>query len=205
MSTVTTESIITNIRGHIKDVLQTDGRNVFTYDSDSTFKLSSPNIASTGMIVYLNGVALDEGDWDYNSDTNRVTITPVTSGVSLTKGDNIIVTFNYYRKYSDAEIQDYIRANLTQFTIYRYCKSFYMNDSDEVVTRNGENPTSDEGNIIAIITAVDIDPQNVDIRTSDFSLTSSETMSKRNQIQEIFTTWLRTFGNIDFLDEDRIN
>lgn len=195
MATVTTSSIITNIRGLIQDLLATDGRNFFKYDSDNSFKLSEDKVSSSGMKVYQNGTELTSG-WTYNSTTNKVTITS-----SLTKNDIIIITFSYYSKYSDTEIQSYIKSNLIRFTEKRYKKTFYMNDSNEVVTLDGVNPTVEEGNIISLITAIDIDPQNVNINLPDLKITAKESKSKREQIDDVFSNWLRTFGNVDWLEE----
>ena len=196
MAIVTTSSIITNIRGLVQDLLNTDGRNFFEYDSDNSFHLGEDRVSSTGMKVYQNGTELDTDDWTYNSDTNKVTITS-----TLTKGDSIIIIFNYYNKYSDSEIQSYIQANLARFVEKRYKKTFYLNDSNEIVTLDGINPTVEEGNIISLITAIDIDPQNIDINLPDFKLTAKESQSKREQIDEVFSNWLRNFGTLDFMEE----
>jgi len=194
MPTVTTANIITKIRGLIKDLQQTNGRDAFEYDTDTSFSLSKDYVSSTGMKVYKNGTELTT-DWTYNSDTNKITIT-----ASLTKGDNIIVTYSYYEKYSDTEIQSYIKSNLSHFTRRRYKKYFYMNSSNEVVTKNGENPTEEEGDIISIITAIDIDPQNIRIRTPEFTLDASEKKSKSEQINDVFDQFMRSFGTIDFTE-----
>jgi len=194
MATVTTASIITTIRGIVKDIQKTDGRDAFEYGTDTTFKLSKSYISSSGMKVYKNGTELTTG-WSYNSTTNRVTIT-----ASLTSGDDIIITYSYYEKFSDTELTSYIKANLAWFTRRRYKKHFYMNSNDEVVTLDGINPTEEEGNIIAIITAIDIDPKNFRIRTPDFTIEAEETKSKSEQINEVFDQFLRNFGKIDFLE-----
>jgi len=194
MATVTTANIITKIRGLIKDLQQTNGRDAFEYDIDTSFSLSKDYVSSTGMKVYQNGTELTI-DWTYNSDTNKITIT-----ASLTKGDTIIVTYSYYEKYSDTEIQSYIQANLIHFTRRRYKKYFYMNSSNEVVTKNGENPTEEEGDIISIITAIDIDPQNIRIRTPEFTLDASEKKSKSEQMNDIFDQFMRSFGTLDFTE-----
>jgi len=204
MANVTTASIITIIRGLIKDTQQADGQDVFEYDvnSGTSFKLSSSRVDSTSIIVYQNGTAMSESDWAYNSDTNKVTITPVTSGVSLSDGDSIVITYNYYAKYSDTEIKSYIKSNLVHFTRRRYTKHFYMNSSDEVVTLNGINPTDAEGNIIAAITAIDIDPQNIVLKFPDFTISAAENKSKTQQINDVFDIYLRSFGKIQFIQDD---
>jgi hypothetical protein len=197
---VTTASIITKIRGLIKDLLRTDGRNAFEYDNDRSFTLSESYIVSTGMKVYLNGTELSSSNWSYNSNTNKVTITIVVSGLSLVKGDNILITFSYYSKYSDSEITSYIKSNLVRFTQKKYKKTFYMNSSNEVVSINDVCPTEQEGDIIALVTAIDIDPQNISVRIgNDFSITASEKKSKSELIDSIFSEFTKSYGIIDFL------
>lgn len=201
MANVTTDSIIVNIRGLIKDLAKSDGRDVYEYDDDNAFLLGEDFVSSSTIKVYQNNSLLATQDWSYNTDTNKVTIVFQTSGQALTKGDIIVILYSYYAKYSDTEITGYIQSNLTKFTQKRYKKTFYMSSDNEVVTLNGLNPTIEEGNIIALLSAIDIDPQNVNIRTPDFTISASETKSKSEQVQELFDNWLRDFGTIDFLED----
>ena len=200
MADVTTSSIITLIRGLIKDLLQSTGRDYFKYDTDNTFKLSESYVSSSTITVYQNGTALPSTEWSYNSDTNKVTLTMGSSGYSLTAEDTIVITYSFYEKYSDTEITSYIKSNLTRFTQKRYKKRFYMNSSDEIVTDNGANPTRSEGDLIAIITAIDIDPQNIDIRTRDFQLSATENKSKSELINDAFNSFARGYISLDFLE-----
>jgi len=200
---VTTASIISKIRGLIKDIEKTDGRDVLEFDSDSSFSLSESYINATGMKVYQNGDEISDDDWSYNANTNKVTILFTTSGYSLVKGDNIIITYSYYAKYSDAEITSYIEANLTRFTQKRYAKTFYMNSSDEIVTLNGENPDDKEGNIIVLITAIDIDPQNINVRIgNDFTISATETKSKSELMSDVLGEFMKSYGVIEFLEDN---
>lgn len=202
MANITTASIIILIRGLIKDLLNSSGRNSFSYETDSSFKLDNPRISSSTIDVYQNGTILPETEWDYNTDTNKVTITFTLSGYSLTAGDAIIITFSFYEKYSDTEITSYIKSNLVRFTQKKYVKRFYMNDNDEVVTDNGENPTRSEGDLIAIITHIDIDPQNINVRTRDFSISPTENKSKSELINEVFAQFNKSYISLGFLEEE---
>lgn len=200
MANVTTADIITLIRGLIKDLLNTSGRNSFEYSTDNSFKLSTVRVSSSTIKVYQNGTLLPASEYSYNSDTNKVTLTMAGSGYSLTVGDTIIITFSFFDKYTDSEITSYIKSNLTRFTQKRYKKRFYLNSSDVVVTDNGENPSRSEGDLIAIITAIDIDPQNIEIKTRDFSITSTENKSKSELINDVFSQFDRGFISLDFLE-----
>ena len=196
MAQITTASIITLIRGSIKDNLKTNGRDAFEYVTDNSFRLSKDYISSATIKVYKGTTLLTvTTQYTYNSDTNKVTIT-----ATLVEGDDIIITYSYYEKYSDTEIQGYIKSNLIWFTRRRYGKTFYMNSSNEVVTLNGENPTLAEGNIIAAVTAIDIDPRNFRIRTPDFTIEPEETKSKSELINDVFDQFTRSFGTLDFLE-----
>lgn len=197
MAQITTASIITLIRGIIKDNLKTNGRDPFEYKTDTSFQLSKDYVSSATIKVYKNGTLLTvTTQYTYNADTNKVTII-----ASMTEGDDIIITYSYYEKYSDTEIQGYIKSNLVWFTRRRYKKTFYMNASNEVVTLNGMNPTEEEGNIIAAITAIDIDPRNFRIRTPDFTIEPEETKSKSELINDIFDQFTRSFGSHDFIEQ----
>ena len=194
MAIVTISSIITKIRGLINDLKKSDGQNVFEYESDTSFKLSNLRVDSTTITVYVNGTDITSSNWTYNSDTNKVTITS-----SLTSGDSIIITFSYYEKYSDTEIQNYLESALLYFTTYKYKKRFYINNN-EILTDNGINPTRAEGDLIALVSAILINPQNVNIRMPDFSITAIESKSRTEQIEEIFNRANRDFGIIDFME-----
>lgn len=189
------ENIIKNIRGLIKDTSATV-RNVFEYDTDASFKLSEPRIKTSSIKVYKNGEEVASADFSYNDETNKVTITE-----ELTKGDMITIFFECYEKYSDAEITSYIESNLVRFTQKRYKKTFVVED-DEIVDEDGEEPTISEQNVIAIITAIDIDPQNVEIRTRDFTVTATENKSKSDQINEVFAQFDRGFISLDYFEFD---
>ena len=198
MKTVTTGNILTSIRGMIGDNLKTNGRDSFIYDQDSSFSLSKDYVSESSISVYQNGTPLTiTTDWTYSSVTNKVTIT-----ASLTKKDGILIPFSYYNKYSDSELLAFLNVCLSKFVVERYPKYFYINDSDEVVTKDGVNPTVEEANIMAIITAIDIDPKNIKIKTRDFTISAEENLSKSEQIDRIFSRWLRSFGSPEFLEEE---
>jgi len=198
MKTVTTANILTMIRGFIRDNLKSNGRDSFQYDTDTSFQLSQDYVSSATITVYINGTLKTiTSDYTYNSSTNKVTIT-----ASLTKNDDVDIAYSYYEKYSDTELLAFIKCNLGRFVEHRYSKYFYINDDGDVVTLDGFDPTVEEANVIALITSVDIDPKNITVRTRDFTITSEQNKSKAEQINEIFSRWMRAFGKIDFLDEE---
>jgi len=198
MKIVTTANIITLLRGIIRDDLKTDGRDSFQYDTSASFQLSKDYVSSATIAVYKNGTLLTiTSQYTYNSTTNKVTIL-----TTLVKNDDILIVYSYYDKYSDSELLSFIRANLVQFVLHKYDKYFYINDDDEIVTYDGVNPTPQEASVIALVTAIDIDPKNITVKTRDFTITPEQSKSKSEQIDDVFASWMRSFGDIDFLEDE---
>lgn len=197
-----TTDIIVNVRGLIKDILNPDGRKVYIYSSDNKFLLPESFVDSSTIQVYQNGILLNEQDWSYSSTTNKVTISFITTGMSLSSGDVIEIKFSYYAKYSDSELTSYIESTLVYFTQKRYKKLFYMNSNDVIKTYNGVNPTKAEEYIIALISAINIDPQNVAIKSKECSIGAVESKSKSEQIDAVFSNWLKNTGTISFVEDE---
>jgi hypothetical protein len=184
------------VRALLKDRLRTDGRDTYQFVGLATFTLTEDYPSSSTIKVYKNGTIMSSG-YTYNSATNILTISAM-----LATNDIILVTYNYYDKYSDAELTDYIESALLRFSQFGYKKTFKMSDDrSEVLTINGISATTRECYEIAIITSIEIDPQNVEIRTKDFTITALEKESKSDLITKAlmqFTVW---FGEITF-EED---
>lgn len=188
------------VRALLKDRLRIDGRDVFSYFGDSNFSLSEDYPSATGMKVYKNGTILSTG-WSYNTSTNIVTVS-----ATLATNDTILITYSYYDKYSESELTDYIEASFSYFAQFGYRKLFKLNeDRDIVLTVDGINPTARECYEIAIIAAICVDPQNIEIRTKDFTISAVEKDSKIELIQKAliqFTTWYGEFTWDEDLKED---
>ena len=200
---MTTTDVIRFIRGLIKDTLRTDGNKAYDYQVDPKFTIPEPFVDATSINVYQNGDLLSTDDWDYSSTTNQVTITFVTSGKILVNDDTILITFSYYGKYSENEILNYLEASLVYFVQYRYEKVFQLNSSDKIVTVNGVNPSIIDFQRIALIASISIDPDNITIKTKEFTINGSTEKSKDDLIKEAFKNFQRNFGILNFVDYDR--
>jgi hypothetical protein len=198
---MTLSQLRTWIRQLLNDQRKKDGHDVFQFCSSSVFNISEDFIDSTSIKVYKNGTLLLNADWDYDSDTNQVTIDIIASGQDLITDDDVEITYNYYAKYSDEELDGYIEGALLYFTEFRHSKT-YMIDEDEVVSCNDEDPTTEEGHLIALVTAIHIDPQNINLRTPDITRSGTQFKSKKDQIIDTITRWQRTLGKIQFLEDE---
>jgi len=184
------------VRALVKDRIQTNGRDVFQFQGNASFTLSEDYPSSSTIRVYKNGTPLLTG-WSYNSSTNILTISAI-----LATHDIILITYSFYDKYSDNEINDYIECALTYFSQYGYKKTFRFDDArTAIISTDGLNPTMKECYEFAIISSIITDPQNIEIRTKDFTVTATEKESKSDLIGKAmmqFTTW---YGEFVF-DED---
>jgi hypothetical protein len=186
------------VRALLKDRLNITGRDTYIFQGSASFTLTEDFPSASTVLVYKNGTLLTTG-YSFNATTNILTITAL-----LATNDIILITYSYYDKYSSAEILDYIESSLAYFSQFGYRKTFKLNDARTlVVTIDGENPTAREGYEISIITAINIDPMNIDIRTKDFSVTAMEKESKSELIAKAlnqFTTW---YGDFSFEEDYR--
>ena len=95
------------IRALISDFSLTSSES-FTYVTSAIFTVAESNISITA--VTLNGVAT--ALYTYSSTTGKITVS-----ASLTAGDVIEVSYTY-NKYSNSELDEYIRASLVWISIF---------------------------------------------------------------------------------------
>ena len=199
MITNSVSDIISVIRGLIDDKNRIDGRDAFPpFSGDNVYTLSEDFVSELTIAVFQNGTQLDSQDFSYNSDNNQVTINFISSGLSLNTDDNILIKYNYNKKYSDTEIQGFLESSLSYFVKHQYKKVFEVNSGNEVVAVNDLDPTTEELYIIAQIASILIDPQNVRIAIPDLSISAKRDKSDQDQIKDVFVYFKNFIGTIEF-------
>jgi len=197
--TNTVSSVTTIIRALIDDQNRLDGRDSFPpFSGDNIYTLSEDFPSEVTIIVFKNSVQIASQDFTYNSDNNQVTIEFLTSGESLNTDDNILITYNYFKKYSDTEIQGFLESSLVYFPQYNYKKTFEINDQNKIVAINCVDPTIEELYFIATIVSILIDPQNIRINIPDLSLSAKRDISDQDQIKVSFRNFQNFIGTVDF-------
>lgn len=180
------------VRALLKDRLRTDGRDTFIFQGSASFTLTEDYPSAATIVVYKNGAVLSTG-YSFNASTNILTITAL-----LATNDIIVIIYSYYDKYSSNEILDYIESSFAEFSRYGYKKTFKLNDArTEILSIDEVNPTAKECYQIAIITSIIIDPQNIDIKMKDLTVTATEKEGKSDLIGKAmtqFTSWLGEFS-----------
>lgn len=194
----TTTDLIPIIRSLIKDQARNDGRDTYEYLGDNQFTLSECFINESSIIVYKNGSVVASADYSYSATSNQVIIDFITSGESLNTNDIILITYSFYKKYSDTEILAYINSSLSYFALNRYNKIFEINDNGEIIADNELNPTLNELYFICLIAAILIDPQNISVKLPEFTLNANRNKSDQEQISDAFRQFMRFHGEFVF-------
>lgn len=165
----------------------------FEYTTSKIFTLSESNISSITKVL-KNGLELGSGQYSYDSTTNKIEIVP-----SLTQGDIIEVDY-VFSKYSDTELDEYIRASLVWISINNSCgKDFELEtDISEVVP----TPTNRELDLIALIAAIIIKPNYSIYRLPNLTVRYPRTMNKEDKIQRIISRFTSGLGISDTITWD---
>lgn len=185
-------TIKTKIRQLIEDN-STNESDIFTYEASPLFTLTESNvIAITDVLV--NGVS-SAVVHTYNSATNRVSITS-----SLTSGDTIQIDYTCYKNYSDTELLNYIQSSLVHLSINNY-GDYEYDVSDDTVYPDLEPA---EENLVAIIAATLINPDNKTLRLPNISISVPNDYPVNIKVSKLIATFKRDkTGIFDLLYYDK--
>lgn len=186
--------IRTKIRALTEDLTSTK-TDSFTYTISNIFPLSEDKGISI-LDVQINGSELESGQsYNFDSDTAQLTVE------GLTTNDIVTVKFTYY-KYSDNELNDYIRSALVWMSIYsEKCKDFELENDAEIVP-TPDNRTTD---LMAIIASLLIKPDYSEYRLPNLTVRYPRTMTKEKRIEELMAKYDRGLGVNDIIEWDSIN
>lgn len=188
-------TIIEKCRNLIEDNLITTGIDTFTYESTASskiFALTQANISSATILVYKNGALWSSANYSYSSTTGKLTITG-----TLTAGDALEVTYSYYNKYSDTEIQGFIKASISYLSVEKY--GTFAVKSDNVIF---PTPDEEEENLIALISSILIKGDISSYRTPEISISFERGESKEKKIRKIIRQFKKAYGNLKYIGMD---
>ena len=186
--------MLDNIRPKIRALVEDFSKSsfeTFTYTTSAIFTIAQENITITK--VLKNGIELGSGEYDFDEDTNKIEIV-----VALSSGDIIEVDYTYY-KYSDSELNEYVKASLVWLSIESYCsvKDYEVEDDDIYPTP--DNKTLD---LIAIISSILIKPSYSEYRLPNLTVRYPESLSKEDKIQKLIRRFNSSIGITDVLEWD---
>ena len=184
---------MTNLLVKIRDIITDNyqsiiGADVQDYITSKIFTLQYSNINSTTLKVYKNGVLWSGSNYSYN--TGIVTVTG-----TLIAGDTLRFDYDAYSKYSDTELQGYLRSALYYLTAEKY-KTFVIRPPTIIFP----TPSEDEECLIAIVASILIKGSIRQYRTPEFTITFGENLSVEDKIKEAISKFKKSYGYIDFID-----
>jgi len=187
--------IILKTRNLIADILKTDGRDLFTYESITSskiFTLTESNISSATIIVLKNGADWAASNYSYSTTTGKLTVTG-----SLTAGDSLEVDYSYFCKYSDTELQGFIKAAISYLSIERY--GTFAVKSDNIIF---PTPTEAEENLISIVSSILIKGDVIGYRTPELTISFERGDSKEKKIKKIVRQFKKSKGVFKYIKMD---
>jgi hypothetical protein len=187
--------IILKIRNLIGDILKTDGRDLFTFESSVSskiFSLTESNVSSATIIVQKNGAVWAASNYTYSATTGKITVTG-----TLTAGDSLEVTYSYYSKYSDTELQGFIKAAISYLSVEKY--GTFTVKSDNVIF---PTPTEGEENLIAVIASILIKGDVISYRTPELSISFEKSDSKEKKIKKYIRQYKKAYGVLKYIGMD---
>lgn len=146
---------------------------VFEYTTSNIFPIATSNITITDVLV--GGNALGSGEtYSYSATTGKITVTR-----SWTSGEKLQVDFSY-NKYSNNELNEYIRAALI------WVSNFGTDENDYELESTGIYPTPDNKTLdkISLIASILIKPDFLKKKLPNSEVVYSR-MSREQQIKEL--------------------
>jgi len=182
----TLTTLVSKVRYLIGDISSTS-KDIFTYGSSAVFTLSEENpIAITAVSVndIESGVT-----YTFDTDTNKVTITS-----SLTSGDTVTIDYTYYPNYSANEIEAAVRSSLVHLSVNNFY-DFIVEEDDAIYPE----PDTRETNLIAMITSILLEPNNISYSLPDIKITSPDNLSTSDKIRRTIAICKKNSHGIFFL------
>lgn len=188
-------SLRQKIRALVED-FSTSSFETFEFTTSPIFTICQSNITITQ--VLLNGIATE--DYSFSSSTNKITLT--ASG--LASGD--IVEVNYtFNKYSDTELNEYIRGALVWLSMFNY------GDKDFELETTAIQPTPDNKDLdlISIVSSILVKPDwteyrlpNLTVKYPSSTVKPLDTTEKIKKIVFHYKASSRGLGAVDVIQWD---
>lgn len=187
------QTIINKVRNLIADNEKTDGIDTFTYESSVSskiFTLTESNVSADTIIVYKNGAVWASGNYSFSSATGKLTVTG-----TLTAGDSLEINYSYFAKYSDNEIEGYIKAALTYLCIERY-ETFTIESGDVL----DPEPTEAQEHLIALVASILIKGSIRSYKTPEITIVFNDSDSVDLKISKAIRQFAKSFGVLEYID-----
>jgi hypothetical protein len=193
MAETSINTVTTKVRMLINDALQTSQPgDIFTYENTRVFTLTEANVVAI-VKVYLNDI--ETTAYDYDETTNKVTF---EASLTMSIDDVVEIVYTYYANYSDAELASYIQSSIMHLSMSDI--EDWTIEEDNVIY---PEPNDREVNLIALVAAILINPQNTSIRLPDISITGAKDLSTMDKVTRLIANYKKNTGIVGVFDMNR--
>jgi hypothetical protein len=159
------------------------------------FILEDSNIDESTIVIEKNGVEWDSDNYSYNSITGKLTIHEVT-GEELTSGvDTLGFYYSCYEKYSDSELESYIKNSIYYLSIFDY-ETFTLGTGEEI----SPEPEEVQENLIVIVAAILAKGTIKSYKTPEFTIVFGDNLSIEDKIQKLVDNFSPAYGTFEYID-----
>ena len=180
------ETIRTKIRALVTDNNKS-GFQTFLYTTTNIFTIAQTSI--TIVKVLLNGQ--ETTDYTFDAVTNKIEIT----ASALTTSDVIEVDYTY-NKYSDTELDGYIRSALVFISVYSHSDEFNYELEGESAGEMEIVPTMDShiGDLVSLVASILIKPGYSQYNLPNLKVVYPEKMTREERISRLITRFNKGIG-----------
>jgi len=191
---MTPNGLVSKLRNLLKDYLK-PRYYARSFLGVRTFVLEDANIDESTLVIEKNGVEWDSDNYSYSSITGKLTIHE-TTGEELTSGvDTLGIYYSCYEKYSDTELEGYIKSALYYLSITNY-ETFSLGTGEEM----SPEPTELQENLIVIVASILAKGNIHSYRTPEFTITFGDNTSIEDKIKKLVGDFSMSEGNIVYID-----
>jgi len=180
--------MLTNIREKIRALVvdgQKSGFQTFNYTTTNIFTIAQTNI--TLVQVLLDGN--ETTDYEFDETTNKIEITA--------SGDYAIVEVDYlYNKYSDTELDGYIRSALVFLSVYSKDDNFEFELEGESAGEMEIVPTMDShtSDLVSLVASILIKPDYSQYNLPNLKVVYPVKMPKEERIEKLISKFQYGIG-----------
>ena len=180
--------MLTNIREKIRALVvdgQKSGFQTFNYTTTNIFTIAQTNI--TLVQVLLDGN--ETTDYEFDETTNKIEITA--------SGDYAVVEVDYlYNKYSDTELDGYIRSALVFLSVYSKDDNFEFELEGESAGEMEIVPTMDShtSDLVSLVASILIKPDYSQYNLPNLKVVYPVKMPKEERIEKLISKFQYGIG-----------
>ena len=168
------------------------GFQTFVYTTSAIFTIAQENITITK--VLLDSVETD--DYSFDSVTNKITIT-----ASALDTSSVIEVDYTYNKYSDTEIDGYVKSALVFISVYSRSDEFNFELEGESAGDTEIVPTMDShvGDLVSLVASILIKPNYSQYSLPNLKVVYPTKMTKEDRIAKLITRFNEGIGLISVI------